>query len=77
MSESLLRKLYSEKPTVELTSEMLGSEILGGHKVQPGERYLSYALKTPSFYWGLDIYVLNIFFNDDGSFLSAEVVLVD
>ena len=78
MSESLVKKLNEEKPSIGQTAEMLGQEMMGGNIIQQGDTFVCYFLKTgPSVIMGLDMYTLNIYFDKDGAFKSAEVVFSD
>ena len=74
MSESLVKKLNKEKPSVEETIDLLGEDLLGDH--HPGETYLFYVLK-PGAFIGLAMYSLSITFNEDGSYDSAGIVYSD
>lgn len=76
MSESLVAKLNTEKPNIEQTIEMLGHNWMGDYEVKLGDKYVLYYLKTPPFVLiGWDMYYLDLEFYEDGSFLSAEVIL--
>ena len=78
MSDSLVKKLNTEKPTIEQTAEMLGYEDMVGNRIQLGDEHITYFLMTPTFYvFGLGMYTLNIDFRKDGSFESAEVSFDD
>ena len=74
MSESLVKKLNKEKPSVEETIDLLGEDFLGDH--HPGETYLFYVLK-PGAFIGLAMYSLSITFNEDGSYDSAGIIYSD
>lgn len=77
MSESLVNKLESGKPSIEETVELLGENEFGG-RYKPGDTQLCYFLMSPPFLiMGLDMYSLYIYFNDDGAFLAAKVVFED
>ena len=78
MSESLVEKLNTEKPSIEQTAEILGHEMMGGHQVQRGDTYICYFLMTPPLLlFGLDMYTLNIWFTEEGAFQSAKVIFSD
>ena len=78
MSDSLVKKLNTEKPTIEQTAEMLGYEDMVGNRIKLGDEHITYFLMTPTFYvFGLGMYTLNIDFRKDGSFESAEVSFDD
>ncbi len=78
MSDDLVEKLNTEKPTIEQVAELLGHQMMGGHHIQVGDRWVSYFLRTPPFLlFGLDMYTLDIWFDDDGSFQEARVVFSD
>ena len=78
MSESLVEKLNTEQPNIEQTAEMLGHETMGGNQVQRGDTHICYFLMTPPLlYFGLDMYTLDIWFNEEGPFQSAKVVFSD
>ena len=52
---------------------MLGDEVLGDYRIQPGDTHISYFLMTPPFLlMGLDMYTLEIDFDPEGNFLSAS-----
>lgn len=74
MSESLVKKLNKEKPSVEETIDLLGEDLLGDH--HPGDTSLFYVLK-PGAFIGLAMYSLSITFNEDGSYDSAGIVYSD
>jgi hypothetical protein len=62
----------------EQVAELLGHQMMGGHHIQVGDRWVSYFLRTPPFLLiGLDMYTLDIWFDDDGSFQEARVVFSD
>lgn len=73
MSNSLVEKMNTERPTREETTAMLGPEPDGF--IQE-ENHLSYWLRSPGLI-GLQMYSLEIDFNDDGSFKNAAVVYSD
>ena len=78
MSDSLVKKLNIEKPTIEQTAEMLGYEDMVGNRIKLGDEHITYFLMTPTFYvFGLGMYTLNIDFRKDGSFESAVVSFDD
>ena len=78
MSDSLVKKLNTEKPTIEQTAEMLGYEDMVGDRIKLGDEHITYFLMTPQFYlFGLAMYTLDIDFSEDGSFQSAEVIYSD
>jgi len=78
MSDDLVEKLNTEKPTIEQVAELLGHEMMGGHHIQVGDRWVSYFLRTPPFLLiGLDMYTLDIWFDEDGSFIKASVNFSD
>ena len=78
MSDSVLNWLKTEKPSIQETVAVLGKKQLAGSYYKPGDTSLEYFLMTPPFLLvGLDMYVLCIFYNDDGSFESADVQLWD
>ena len=78
MSDSLVKKLNIEKPTIEQTAEMLGYEDMVGNRIMLGDEHITYFLMTPTFYvFGLGMYTLNIDFRKDGSFESAVVSFDD
>ena len=78
MSNSLVEKLNKEKPDVLHTAEMLGQESMGGRHIESWDTHVTYFLMTPPFYlMGLAMYTLEIDFNEDGTFKSAEVVYSD
>ncbi len=78
MSDSLVKKLNTEKPTIEQTAEMLGYEDMVGNRIKLGDEHITYFLMTPTFYvFGLGMYTLNIDFRKDGSFESAVVSFDD
>ena len=78
MSESLIEKMNAEKPDIGQVAKMLGPEMMGGHRIQLGDTWVSYFLRTPTFLLiGLDMYTLDIYFAEDGSFQSASVVFSD
>ncbi len=74
MSDSLVEKLNSEKPSIEETIDMLGEDLLGDHHL--GDTSLFYVLK-PGAFIGLAMYSLNITFNEDGSYDSAGIFYSD
>ena len=76
MSESLIEKMNAEKPDIMQVAEMLGPEMMGGHRIQVGDKWVSYFLRTPTL-MGIDMYTLDFFFNEDGSYQSASVVFSD
>ena len=77
MSDSLVNKLDSEKPSIEETVELLGENEFG-RRYEPGDTQLCYYLMSPPFLiMGLDMYSLYIYFNEDGAFLAAKVVFED
>jgi len=78
MSESLVEKLNTEKPSIEQTAEMLGHETMGDNQVQRGNTHICYFLMNPPLLFiGLDMYTLDIWFNEEGTFQSAKVVFSD
>ena len=78
MSDDLVNKLKTEKPNIEQVAELLGPEMMGGHHIQVGDRWVSYFLRTPPFLLiGLDMYTLDIWFDEDGSFIKASVNFSD
>ena len=78
MSDSVLNWLNTEKPSIQETVDVLGNKELAGSYYKPGDTSLEYFLMTPPFLLvGLDMYVLCVFYNDDGSFESADVQLWD
>ena len=78
MSESLIEKMNAEKPDIMQVAEMLGPEMMGGHRIQVGDKWVCYFLRTPTFLiMGLDMYTLDIYFNEDGSYQSASMVFSD
>ena len=78
MSDSLVKKLESEKPSIGETVDLLGNETCFGSRYEPGDIQLCYFLMSPPFLiMGLDMYSLYIYFDDDGSFLAAKVVFED
>ena len=78
MSDDLVKKLNTEKPNIEQVAEMLGREMMGGHDIQVGDKYVTYFLRTPPFLLiGLDMYTLDICFEEDGSFIKASVNFSD
>lgn len=78
MSDDLVEKLNTEKPTIEQVAELLGHQMMGDHHIQVGDRWVSYFLRTPPFLlFGLDMYTLDIWFDDDGLFQEARVVFSD
>ncbi|MBQ9398907.1 MAG: hypothetical protein IJU08_10495 [Bacteroidales bacterium] len=78
MSDSLVDKLNTEKPNIMQVAEMLGENMMGGHRVQLGDTHITYFLMTPPLLlFGLDMYTLELGFNEDGSFQSARVVFSD
>ena len=78
MSDDLIEKLNTEKPNIEQVAELLGPEMMGGHHIQVGDKWVTYFLRTPPFLLiGLDMYTLDIWFDEDGSFQEARVVFSD
>lgn len=78
MSDDLVTKLNIEKPNIEEVAELLGPEMMGGHLIQVGDKWVTYFLKTPPFHFmGLDMYTLDICFEEDGSFIEASVNFSD
>lgn len=73
MSNSLVEKLNTERPTLKETIGMLGPESTGFIQ---DETHLRYWLHSPRLI-GLAMYSLEIDFNDDGSFKDAGVVYSD
>lgn len=77
MSDDLVNKLNTEKPNIEQVADMLGQD-LSDRPIHVGDKWLSYLLRTPPFLLiGLDMYTLDICFDEEGSFLSASVVFSD
>jgi hypothetical protein len=74
MSGSLVEKLNKEKPSLEETINMLGDDFFGDY--HPGDTYLSYYLKSGALI-GLAMYTLDVSFNEDGSFIGANVCYSD
>ncbi len=78
MSDSLVEKLKDEQPTIEEAVELLGVNHLVAGDYRPSDRSLYYFIGCPPFYiMGLEMWVLWIGFNEDGSFKDAEVALWD
>lgn len=78
MSDDLVQKLNAEKPNIEQVAELLGDEMMGGHLIQVGDKWVSYFLGTPPFLLiGLAMYTLEIYFDEDGSFQEAAVLFSD
>ena len=78
MSDDLVKKLNTEKPNIEQVTELLGHEMMGGHHIQVGDTWVRYFLRTPPFLlFGLDMYTLDIWFDEDGSFQEARVIFSD
>ena len=74
MTESLIKKLDSEKPDRTEILNLLGTPELEG-ATQGNE--LSYFLKSDGLFFGLAMSELCVCFNADGTFLSAQVVHTD
>ena len=78
MSESLIEKMNAEKPDIMQVAEMLGPEMMGGHRIQVGDKWVTYFLRTPTFLiMGMDMYTLEISFNEEGSYQSSSVFFSD
>ena len=78
MSDDLVKKLNTKKPNIEQVAELLGPETMGGHHIQVGDKWVTYFLRTPPFLLiGLDMYTLDICFEEDGSFIKASVNFSD
>ena len=78
MSDSLVEKLKDDQPTIEEAVELLGVNHLVAGDYRSSDRSLYYFIGCPPFYiMGLEMWVLWIGFNEDGSFKDAEVALWD
>jgi len=73
MSDSVLEWLNTEQPSQEGIMDKLGSET---DPFTPTRRSVTYLLMSPNLI-GLAMYTLEIDFNEDGTFKSAEVVYSD
>ena len=71
MTDSLITKLNDEKPKRSEIFDLLGKPKLEG---RIRDKEVSYWLKSEDF---LTIWVLSIYFDDDGNFQSAQVYCED
>lgn len=76
MSDSVMKWLNTEHPTYDMVLNKLGTE-KEPFDPQGDRTHLSYLLKIGMFSLGMDWYVLEINFNEDGTVKESYINLMD